>query len=104
MSPIETYDELLKRGVVLDLQDDQIRCKAPRGALTEDLLREVRDNKPAIVSIIKDRKLGDGKVPPLDRPPQTRQELERLMDYLEYSNNFLRWFEWAMNYRDPSEK
>ena len=104
MTPIETYDELMKRGVVLDLEDDQIRCKAPRGALTEDLLREVRDNKTEIVSILKDRKLGDDEVTPLDGPPQTRQELERLMDYLEDSDNFLRWFEWAMSYLDPSEK
>ena len=104
MTPIETYDELLKRGVVLDVQDDEILCNAPIGALTEDLIKEVRDNKTEIVLILRDRKLGDGKLPPLDRPIQTRQELERLMDYLEDSDNFLRWFEWAMNYRDPSEK
>ncbi len=104
MTPIETYDELLKRGVVLDVQDDEILCDVPRGALTEDLINEVRDNKTEIVLILRDRKLADGKTPPLDRPPQTRQELERLMDYLEESDNFLRWFEWAMNYRDPSEK
>lgn len=104
MTPIETYDELLKRGVVLDVQDDEILCNAPIGALTEDLIKEVRDNKTEIVLILKDRKLGDGKMPPLDRPIQTRQELERLMDYLEDPDNFVRWVEWAMNYRDPSEK
>ena len=103
MTPIETYDELLKRGVVLDVQDDEILCNAPIGALTEDLIKEVRDNKTEIVLILRDRKLGDGKVPPLDRPPKTRQEIARLMDYLKDSDNVLRWLEWAMNYRDPSE-
>jgi len=55
-------------------------------------------------SFLNDRKLGDGKLPPLDRPPQTRQEMERSTDYLEIPGNFLKWFEWAMNYRDPAEQ
>ena len=103
MTALETLLELRNRGVVLEADGDQLHYTAPTGMLTEDLTQEVKENRSDIISILRDRKIGDGKIPPLDRPPQTRQELERLIDYTDDLDNFLRWFEWAMNYCDPSE-
>lgn len=49
-------------------------------------------------------RVGDGKAPPLDRPPAAEQELRRLYDYWEEDPEaFTRWLEWAMNYTDPVE-
>mgnify|MGYP000430384082 CR=1 FL=1 len=46
----------------------------------------------------------DGQPPPLNRPPQTEQELRRLIDHLADPEAFARWLEWAMNYSDPEEE
>ena len=48
-------------------------------------------------------RVGDGQAPPLDRPPQTEQELRRLIDHLEDPEAFACWLEWAMNRFDPAE-
>jgi hypothetical protein len=36
--------------------------------------------------------VGDGQLPPLDRPPETEMELRRLMDYLADPVAFAQWF------------
>ena len=52
----------------------------------------------------KDDRFGDGLPPPLDRPPETEQELRRLYNHwVAYPEAFTRWLEWAMVYTDPAE-
>ncbi len=46
---------------------------------------------------------GDGRLPPLDRPPQTREELCRLIDHLDDPHAFADWFASLMNRSDPAE-
>ena len=46
---------------------------------------------------------GDGRPPPLDRPPETNQELRRLIDHLADTEKFTQWLERAMKYAGPSE-
>jgi hypothetical protein len=48
--------------------------------------------------------VGDGQLPPLDRPPSTETELRRLIDYLDDPVAFARWFEALMHKADPAEK
>jgi len=48
-------------------------------------------------------RFADGQLPPLDRAPQTEQELLRWMDHTADPEAFARWLEWAMNYTDPVE-
>jgi len=57
----------------------------------------------AIVERSSGKKVGDGLGPPLDRPPQTEQELRRLIDHLADPEVFAAWFKWAMECTDPAE-
>ena len=54
----------------------------------ENELTELTDSLP----------VGDGQLPPLDRPPQTEMELRRLMDYLGDPVAFAQWFEQLMEH------
>jgi hypothetical protein len=47
--------------------------------------------------------VGDGQLPPLNRPPATETELRRLIDYLDDPVAFAQWFECLMQQIDPAE-
>ena len=68
----------------------------------EGLLSDVRQHKAEIIQELR-RSYGDGQPPPLDRPPETEQELRRLIDHLADPEAFTRWLEWAMSRTDPAE-
>ena len=101
MTSSETLAELDRRGVVLEPNGDKLRYRAPQGALTSELREAMEENKAEILSTL--RRVGDGQPPPLNRPPQTEQELRRLIDHLADPEAFSRWLEWAMDYSDPAE-
>ena len=101
MTSCETLAELDRRGVVLEPNGDKLRYRAPQGALTPELREAITENKAEILSTL--RRVGDGRTAPLNRPPQTEQELRRWMDYTSDPEVFARWLEWAMNYSDPAE-
>jgi hypothetical protein len=46
---------------------------------------------------------GDGRLPPLGRPPADEVELRRLMDYLGDPVSFAEWFQRLMEQTDPAE-
>jgi hypothetical protein len=46
---------------------------------------------------------GDGQLPPLDRPPENREELVRLINHLNDPVSFAAWFERLMVKVDPLE-
>jgi hypothetical protein len=48
--------------------------------------------------------VGDGQLPPLDRPPVNETELRRLIDYLDDPVAFAQWFARLMQQTDPAEK
>ena len=77
---------------------------APKGVLTPELRQALVEHKAQILSTLRYRRVGDGQPPPLDRPPNTEQELRRLVDYLDDPENFTRWLQWAMNHVDPAEE
>jgi len=101
MTSSETLAELDRRGVVLEPNGDKLRYRAPQGALTSELREAMEENKAEILSTL--RRVGDGQLPPLDRPLKTEQELRRWMDYTADPEVFARWLEWAMTYSDPAE-
>ena len=101
MTSSETLAELDRRGVVLEPNGDKLRYRAPQGALTSELREAMEENKAEILSTL--RRVGDGQLPPLDRPLKTEQELRRWMDYTADPEVFARWLEWAMAYSDPAE-
>ena len=101
MTAPETLAELKYRGVILARDGDWLHYRALRGALTPELREAMAENKAEILSAL--RRVGDGQPPPLNRPPQTEQELRRLIDHLADPEAFSRWLEWAMDYTDPAE-
>ena len=102
MTSSETLAELDRRGVVLEPNGDKLRYRAPQGALTPELREAMAENKAEILSTL--RTVGDGRPAPLDRPPQTEQELRKWMDHTADPEVFARWLEWAMNFSDPVEE
>ena len=74
----------------------------PASKVPLELKHAILENKLEIL-VLLDRSVGDGQLPPLDRPPVTEQELRRLIDHLADSEAFTRWLEWAMDYTDSAE-
>jgi amino acid adenylation domain-containing protein/non-ribosomal peptide synthase protein (TIGR01720 family) len=49
--PLDTLlADLAARGIRLHVQDGQLRCEAPRGALTDALKQQLTDHKPALLA------------------------------------------------------
>ena len=48
--------------------------------------------------------VGDGQLPPLDRPPTSEMELRRLIDFLADPVAFAQWFARLMQQTDPAEE
>jgi hypothetical protein len=62
----------------------------------------LREHKAEVLSFL--RKVSDGQLPSLGRPPQTEQELRRWMDYTADREAFAQWLDWAINYTDIEGK
>ena len=74
----------------------------PASKVPPELKDALRENKSELLTILA-LAVGDGQLPPLDRPPLTEQELRRLIDHLGDPEVFAAWFDWAMEYTDPAE-
>ena len=55
MTAHEALQEAKRRGIVLTPQRTAIRFRGPRGALSEELKRELVRNKPEILALLEDR-------------------------------------------------
>jgi len=77
----------------------------PGSKVPQELIPEIRQRKAEILSLIcqPEKPVGDGQLPPLDRPPATEMELRRLIDYLADPVFFAQWFERLMQQTDPAE-
>ena len=102
MTGLEILDRLKDLGVEVELIGDQVQVM-PVAKVPSDLLIEAKAHKAEIVRELQ-LTYGDGQPPPLDRPPQTEQELRRLMDYTANEENFSEWLAWTMTTFDPSEE
>jgi hypothetical protein len=86
------------------INGDKLVCE-PGSKVPRELVPEIRQHKAEIISLVCQRKaaVGDGQLPPLDRPPGTELELRRLMDYLADPAAFSLWFQRLMEKADPAE-
>ena len=53
MNPAEVLSELRGRGVVLALDGDWLRWRAPKGTMTPDLLARIREHKPILLAALR---------------------------------------------------
>ena len=101
MTGIEILDRFKELGVEVELIGEQVQV-TPVANVPDDLLAEAKAHKAEIVRELR-QPYGDGREPPLDRPPVTELELRRLMDHLADPESFDTWLAWALEYQDPSE-
>ena len=95
MNATEVLDRLSALGVTARASGEKLLLE-PGSKVPPELLAEVRQHKGAILDLLDDP-LGDGQPPPLDRPPQTEQELRRLYEsWEEDPEAFTRWLESLM--------
>lgn len=103
MDVTEVLHRLSALGITARASGEKLLLE-PGSKVPPALLREVRAHKDEILSHLRHPMVGGGNLPPLDRPPETEQELRRLIDHLADPELFTRWLEWAMNRVDPAEK
>ena len=103
MDGVELLSQAHAAGLTVTAEGDKLVVRGPWSA--EPLAKELLEHKVEILAHLRRaaQPVGDGQVPPLDRPPETEQELRRLIDHLADPEAFIQWLEWAMNYTDPAE-
>ncbi|MDP9365826.1 MAG: hypothetical protein M3Q10_16665 [Chloroflexota bacterium] len=52
MSPADFLAELRRRGGVLRIEGDQLRCRAPDGVLTEKVVAYLRKHKMELIALL----------------------------------------------------
>jgi hypothetical protein len=73
-------DELLKRldacGAWLDVEGEDIRCRAPKGALSQELIDALRASKSELKAVMEgSRQLAGHRITPHARPPSLKRPL-----------------------------
>ena len=86
-------DRLSELGVSVHADGDNVVIK-PGSKAPVELKKAIRENKAEVIALL---------VEPICRPPQTEQELRRLIDRLADPEYFTAWFDWAMEITDPAE-
>ena len=83
MEAAEILAKLQHLGVTAYAKGEKLVCE-PGSLLPPDLKPEIRQRKAELLGLIaqRQRAVGDGQLPALDRPPETEAELWRLMDSL----------------------
>jgi hypothetical protein len=101
----EIINTLGNLGVTIHVQGEDL-VLAPKSKVPPALVPEIRQRKAEILSLIcqPEKPVGDGQLPPLDRPPTNEMELRRLIDYLDDPVAFAEWFEELMGQADPAKR
>jgi hypothetical protein len=101
----EIINTLSDLGVVIRVQEENLLVM-PKSKVPADLVDALRQHKAEIINLVCQRKsqVGDGRLPPLDRPPATETELRRLIDFLDDPVAFAQWFARLMQQTDPTEE
>ena len=100
MDGLELLSQARAAGLTIRVEGAKLVVRGPRSAAT--LAQELLEHKAEILALL-DRPVGDGQPPPLDRPPETEQELRRWMDHTANPENFARWLENLMQQTDSAE-
>ena len=101
MTSTEILEQLHDLGITVRLSGPNVRME-PGNRVPPVLIDEVRQHKSEIIFAISHR-YGDGQPLPLNRPPETEQELRRWMDFTADPKRFAERFDWAMTTCDPAE-
>jgi hypothetical protein len=109
----EIINTLSNLGVTIRAQGDNL-VVMPRSKVPADLVEELRRHKAEIILLASQAPLdkakagkvpvGDGRLPPLDRPPVNGTELQRLIDHLDDPVAFAQWFARLMQQTNPAEE
>ncbi len=59
MTPADFLAELRRRGSVLRLDGDQVRCRAPHGVMTEKVVAYLRKYKAELIALLTDEATTD---------------------------------------------
>ncbi|MET1256788.1 amino acid adenylation domain-containing protein [Aliikangiella maris] len=86
MSIYALMNLLHERQIKIWLEGEQLKFRAPKGALTENIREQLTDNKPAVIRFLK-QITGQGNIPPIE--PVCRQSLTHIP--LSYSQERI-WF------------
>ncbi|MCW8997962.1 MAG: condensation domain-containing protein, partial [Kangiellaceae bacterium] len=92
MSVFSLVNKVRNKGIKLWQENGQLKFKAPKGALTQDIRSELIEKKSEIIEFLKEVSVINS-IPPIK--PYDRAEFERIP--LSYSQE---WF-WFMNQLDP---
>ena len=98
MTGLEILDCFRELGVEVELIGDMVQV-TPLAKVPSGLMAEAKAHKAEIVCELQ-RPFGDKCSPPMDRPPETEQELRRLIDYTNDPASFDKWLAWAMTAND----
>ena len=101
MTGLEILDCFRELGVEVELIGDMVQV-TPLAKVPSGLMAEAKAHKAEIVWELQ-RPFSDECSPPLDLPPETEQELRRLIDYTNDPEAFNNWLAWAMTPNDTDE-
>jgi pyochelin synthetase len=76
MTARETLEDLTRQGAELRIEDGELRCRAPKGALTAELRASLSQHKAAILDLVREREEQErkGALPKIEPSPGSRHE------------------------------
>ena len=77
MSVSSLIADLSRQDVQLWMQDEQLHFDAPKGVVTEDVLTQLRQNKPEILKYLTERSARLPLTKPIESPDQSKAEERR---------------------------
>lgn len=101
MAAIELLEQLGACGVHVTVDRNELVLR-PAKNVPSDLLVQIKEHKTEIIQELQPIH-GDGQPPLLDRPPETEQELRRLIDHLADKAAFYSWTAPIMERTDTDE-
>jgi hypothetical protein len=109
----EIINTLSNLGVTIHARGETLTV-VPKSKVPADLVEELHRHKAEIILLVSQAPLdkakagkvpvGDGQLPPLDRPPVNGTELQRLIDHLDDPVAFAQWFARLMQQTNPAEE
>jgi hypothetical protein len=102
MADLAVLQQAHEAGLTVWVEGGRLQVEGAPTPLALAAVEALREHKVQVLSFL--RKAGDDQLPSLGRPPQTEQELRRLIDHLGDDKAFARWMERAMDCSDPTDR
>ena len=78
-----------EKGVMLEVRSGKIRCKAPKGILTKELIDSLRVNKPVLLKLLSDGEHVEGSTS--EKPPKCLGVLCCAVRYQDIEGHLCLW-------------